>query len=87
MWYSICMKKKVHTYSVVLSPAVEGGFTVTVPSLPGCVTEGDTVEEALKNAREAIELTLTSLAEHGEDIPRESAPSVTSLITVPAVYA
>ena len=43
---------------VVLEPSDEGGFTVTVPSLPGCISEGDTKEEALANIREAIELYL-----------------------------
>jgi len=43
---------------VVLEPSDEGGYTVYVPSLPGCISEGDTVEEALKNIREAIELYL-----------------------------
>jgi predicted RNase H-like HicB family nuclease len=43
---------------VVLEPSDEGGFTVYVPSLPGCVSEGDTEEEALRNIREAIELYL-----------------------------
>jgi predicted RNase H-like HicB family nuclease len=43
---------------VVLEPTGEGGFTVYVPSLPGCISEGDTVEEALKNIEEAAELYL-----------------------------
>ncbi len=43
---------------VVLEPSDEGGFTVYVPSLPGCITEGDTREEALANIREAIDLYL-----------------------------
>ena len=43
---------------VVLEPSEEGGFTVYVPSLPGCISEGDTKEEALENIREAIELYL-----------------------------
>ncbi len=43
---------------VVLEPSEEGGYTVYVPSLPGCVSEGDTEEEALVNIREAIELYL-----------------------------
>lgn len=43
---------------VVLEPAEEGGYTVYVPSLPGCVSEGDTEEEALANIREAVELYL-----------------------------
>jgi len=43
---------------VVLEPSDEGGFTVYVPSLPGCISEGETVEEALANIREAVELYL-----------------------------
>ena len=43
---------------VVLEPSDEGGFTVYVPALPGCISEGDTREEALANIREAIELYL-----------------------------
>jgi len=41
---------------VVLEPSDEGGYTVYVPSLPGCISEGDTKEEALSNIKEAIEL-------------------------------
>ena len=43
---------------VVLEPSEEGGYTAIVPALPGCVSEGDTRGEALKNIREAIELYL-----------------------------
>lgn len=43
---------------IVLEPSEDGGFTVYVPSLPGCISEGDTREEALTNIREAIELYL-----------------------------
>ncbi|HVB61832.1 MAG: type II toxin-antitoxin system HicB family antitoxin [Ktedonobacteraceae bacterium] len=43
---------------VVLEPSDDGGYTVYVPSLPGCISEGETVEDALKNIREAIELYL-----------------------------
>ena len=43
---------------IVLEPSDEGGYTALVPSLPGCISEGDTREEALRNIREAIELYL-----------------------------
>jgi predicted RNase H-like HicB family nuclease len=43
---------------VILEPSDEGGYTVYVPSLPGCIREGDTREEALANIREAIDLYL-----------------------------
>jgi predicted RNase H-like HicB family nuclease len=46
---------------VVLEPSEEGGFTASVPSLPGCISEGDTREDALLNIREAIELYLEPL--------------------------
>jgi predicted RNase H-like HicB family nuclease len=44
--------------TIVLEPQEEGGFTAYVPSLPGCISEGDTKEEAIKNIKEAIELYL-----------------------------
>lgn len=43
---------------VILEPSEEGGYTVLVPALPGCISEGDTKEEAIKNIKEAIELYL-----------------------------
>ncbi|MGQ9553540.1 MAG: type II toxin-antitoxin system HicB family antitoxin [Anaerolineae bacterium] len=45
-------------FKVVLEPSEDGGYTVHVPSLPGCISEGDTFEEALANIREAIALYL-----------------------------
>ena len=55
---------------VVLIPDNDtGGYTVIVPSLPGCISEGDTVEEALANIREAIELHVESMIAHGEIVP------------------
>jgi len=45
---------KALKFNIILEPAEEGGFNVTVPALDGCFTQGDTEEEALKNAREAI---------------------------------
>ena len=46
------------TFRVILEPSEDGGFTATVPALPGCISEGDTVEQAMANIREAIELYL-----------------------------
>ena len=61
-------------YTVVLTPDVEdGGYVVTVPTLPGLVTEGDTLEEALDMARDAIIGWIATLAERGEPIPEEQA--------------
>ncbi len=52
---------------VILEPSDEGGYTVIVPALPGCISEGDTREEALKNVREAIDLYLEPA---DDDVPR-----------------
>lgn len=48
---------------VVLEPSDEGGYTVYVPSLPGCISEGESIDEALTNIQEAIELYLEPLEE------------------------
>lgn len=59
------------TYKILLRKEPEGGYTVIVPTLTGCVTYGETIEEALKMAKEAIDLYLESLIENGEEIPTE----------------
>jgi antitoxin HicB len=58
---------KIHNFQVYLEPEPEGGFTVTVPSLPGCVTWGKNHDHAIAMAREAIEGCLEVLAEEGKD--------------------
>ncbi len=58
-------------YKILLKKEPEGGYTVTVPTLPGCVTFGDTVEEAIDMAREAIAAYIESLKAHGEEIPTD----------------
>jgi len=62
---------KVLSYRILLRQEPEGGYTVIVPSLPGCITYGDTVEEAIEMAKEAIGLYIESLKAHGEEIPTE----------------
>jgi predicted RNase H-like HicB family nuclease len=56
-------------YRVILEQQEEGGFTVYVPTLPGCVSQGETKEEALANIKEAIEVYLESLKERGLSSP------------------
>ncbi|MGC9213752.1 type II toxin-antitoxin system HicB family antitoxin [Athalassotoga sp.] len=58
-------------YRIFLRKEPEGGYTVIVPSLPGCVTFGNTIDESIKMAREAIELYIESLKAHDEQIPNE----------------
>lgn len=56
-------------YDVVLIPAEEGGYTVIAPSLPGCISEGDTEAEALENIKDAIQGWLTVAEKRGLYIP------------------
>jgi len=58
------MKRKSYSYQITLIPEDESGYTVLVPSLPGCVSYGRTVDEATDNAREAISLHLENLKAH-----------------------
>lgn len=60
---------KVYDFKVILEPDETGGYVVTCPSLPGCYSQGETVEEALTNIREAVELCLEDMQARGEEIP------------------
>ena len=82
-------KKKAYSYQISLVPEDEGGYTVLVPLLPGCVSYGATIEEATANAREAIELHLESLAAHKQPIPEgnESVCIFTTLVHVSPSHA
>jgi len=76
--------KKTYSYQINLVPEKEGGYTVLVPSLPGCISYGASVEEAAANAREAIKLHLENLAAHKEPIPdgNDSVCIFTTLVQV-----
>lgn len=75
----------MRTYSIVVDPDPdEGGFTVTVPALPGCITQGDSVEECLASAREAIALYLEDLIASGEPVPEEKESPQLLKVTVAA---
>ena len=63
---------KVYDFKVILEPDEESGYVVTCPSLSGCYSQGETIDEALSNIREAIELCLEDLNERGEAIPDPS---------------
>ncbi len=56
-------------YTVILQKEDEGGYVVTVPILPGCVSQGDTREVALRNIEEAIELYVEDMRATGESVP------------------
>ena len=80
--------ENILTYTVNLDLAEEGGYNVTVPALPGCVTQGETFDEAVAMAHDAISLWIEYLVETGQRVPQDtSAPqhlSVPVEIKVPA---
>lgn len=76
------LTQKVLKYTAIFEPAEEGGYVVSVPALPGCFTEGDTLEEAMEMVKDAISGYLASLRKHNEPIPEESGPSFVSVTDV-----
>ncbi|MBI3282951.1 type II toxin-antitoxin system HicB family antitoxin [Candidatus Curtissbacteria bacterium] len=66
-------------FTIVLKKEPEGGYTVIVPSLLGCVTYGKDIEEAKKMAQDAITAYITSLKKHKEPIPKESSVLFTTI--------
>ena len=69
----------MRTYHIVLEPVEEGGYAVHVPAFAGCHTQGETVDEAIANARDAIELNIEDMRANGEPLPEpdgELHPSV-----------
>ncbi|KKR79610.1 MAG: hypothetical protein UU24_C0005G0028 [Candidatus Nomurabacteria bacterium GW2011_GWA2_40_9] len=77
--------KKMSTklISVVYEPSEEGGYVAYAPSLPGCNTQGDSLEEAERNITEAIELYLEELSEVGDIQPQKASPLIGAVL----VYA
>lgn len=64
-------KRQKADYTIVMHPAEEGGYWVEVPALPGCYSQGDTVEEAMHNIKEAIECHLIALRKEGLRTPKD----------------
>ena len=60
------------TYRILLTQEPEGGYTVNVPALPGCITFGETIEHAMAMAKEAIELYVETLQAEGDVVPDDS---------------
>ncbi len=77
---------KHYRYAIVLHPEPEeGGYSVTVPALPGCFTQGETVEECIERAKEAIALHIEGLIAHGLPVPEgEGAQVITIDVDAPA---
>jgi len=71
---------KVLKYTAVFEPEKSGGYSVVIPALPGCISQGETFEEALKNIKEAAELYLEDLRQ--SEIPKEERPIVVSPVEI-----
>lgn len=79
------MTKCHYTYTILLHPdPEEGGYTVTVPALPGCVTQGEALEEAITMAKDAIRLHIDSLLAEGELVPEEHEHPQAIMINIAA---
>ena len=74
---------RVYSYQIVLRPEPEGGYTVFVPSLPGCITYGRSLGEAQEMAEDAVRAYLLSREKHEETEPVSDKQSLISLIDVP----
>lgn len=75
------MKSRELFFRVVFRPEPEGGYTATVPSLPGCISYGEDIKEAREMITDAIKGYLESLRKHGEEIP-DDADTVEAVLTL-----
>lgn len=71
---------EVLKYTAVFTPEETGGYSVVIPALSGCISQGETFEEALANIKEAAELYLEDLK--GSEIPEERSPIVVSPVNI-----
>ena len=61
-----------YTYKILLHKEPDGGYTVSVPALPGCITYGEDIDEAMAMAKDAVELYIEELQSRGESIPDDT---------------
>ena len=76
------LSKKILKYTVIFEPAKEGGYIVSVPALQGCVTQGETFEEAVAMIKDAIGGYLEVLKEEGQEIPQEQFDVVITQVSI-----
>jgi len=77
------LTQRILEYTAIFEPAEEGGYVASVPAVPGCHTEGDTLREAKANIAEALSLCLEVLEDEGQKIPQEERKVVVSKVSVP----
>jgi predicted RNase H-like HicB family nuclease len=68
-------------YTVILEQEMDGGYVAVIPALPGCVSQGDTRDEALANIREAADLYVEDCIASGDPVPTEAGREYVELVT------
>jgi len=76
------IKKNIFNYTVIFEPAKEGGFIIHVPALPGCHTQGETLDEAYQMAQDAIYGYIKTLQQMRKEVPIEVGDSIVARIPV-----
>lgn len=76
-------QQKILAYTVIFEKAPEGGYIATVPLLPGCMSQGETFEEAQNNIKDAIKGYIAVLKEDGDEIPQEPPEHIAATVLVP----
>ena len=76
------ISKNILTYTVIFEPAEEGGYIVSVPSLPGCLTQGETFEEAVKMVKDAIKGYLAVLNDQKQEVPTEKEDIIVTKVSI-----
>ncbi len=74
---------KILTYTVIFEKAPEGGYVALVPALPGCMTQGETFEQAQERVKDAIQGYIEVLREDGEEVPVEQGEHIAATVAVP----
>ena len=69
-------------YTVILEQEPDGGYVASVPALPGCITQGDTRDEVLKNVREAIAVYIDDCIDAGDPVPSEAGREYVDIETI-----
>lgn len=74
--------EKILEYTVIFEPVEEGGYIASVPSIPGCMTQGETFEETVRNIKDAIKGCVEVLKEEGEITPIENPHVIISKVSI-----
>ncbi|MCX7968654.1 MAG: type II toxin-antitoxin system HicB family antitoxin [Armatimonadetes bacterium] len=75
-------------FVIILTPNEDDGYVAECPAIPGCISEGDTLEQAIENIREAIAACLETIVAHGWELPKETDVVVTTVeVPLPAMVS